>query len=43
MLSETACAQINAQTRRVLNTYRDTAAMPVRKFREMAYEDLIES
>lgn len=39
VLSETACAQINAQTRRVLNTYRDTAAMPVR----MAYEDLIES
>ena len=42
VLSETACEQINAQTRRVLDTYRSTAAMPIRQFWEMAYEDIIE-
>ncbi len=42
VLSETACEQINAQTRRVLDAHRRTAAMPVWQFWEMAYRDLIE-
>jgi hypothetical protein len=42
VLSETAYEQINAQTRRVLDTYRSTAALPIWQFWEMAYKDLIE-
>ncbi|MCA2353436.1 hypothetical protein [Mycobacterium intracellulare] len=42
VLSETACEQINAQTRRVLDVHRRTAAMPIWQFWEMAYKDLIE-
>lgn len=42
VLSETVCEQINAQTRRVLNAHRHTAAMPLWQFWEMAYKDLIE-
>ena len=42
VLSETACEQINAQTRRVLDTHRSTAAMRIWQFWEMAYEDIIE-
>lgn len=42
VLSETTCEQINAQTRRVLDAHRLTAAMPIWQFWEMAYKDLIE-
>lgn len=42
VLSETACEQINAQTRSVLDAHRRTAALPIWQFWEMAYKDLIE-
>ncbi len=41
VLSETACEQIHAQTRRVLDAHRRTAAMPIWQFWEFAHRSII--